>query len=123
MAISVKRSKISGLGLFADKNYKKGDFVIQYAGKKVPIAEFEKMASNRYIYEFNTKWVIDGSSRENKARYINHSCRPNLEPFIGKAVRLYALKAIRPGDELTVNYGKEYRDYYFKGKCRCAACK
>ena len=58
------------------------------------------------------------------ARYINHSCRPNAEPVVGKGRIVFkALCAIEPGEEITYNYGREYFEYFIdRGGCRCAAC-
>ena len=68
-------------------------------------------------------WTLDGKPAINKAGYINHSCRPNCEPIVHKArVYVFARRAIKPGEELTYDYGKEYFDEYLKGKCRCEKC-
>src|SRR5262245_23356955 len=31
------------------------------------------------LFEINSRWTIDGTSRKNLGRYVNHSCRPNAE--------------------------------------------
>lgn len=121
--VAVKRSA-AGLGLFAAEPIKKNRFVVEYKGR-VLSDEAAQYRDTKYLFEVNRKWTIDGSSRANKARYINHSCKPNCEPEIyGKRVKIYAIKNIKPGDELAYDYGKEYWKHYIKPKgCRCVACK
>ena len=77
------------------------------------------------MFEINSRWTIDGSSRRNVARYINHSCKPNAESDVkGHKVIITAIKNIYPGDEITYSYGRDYFDTFIKDKgCRCMACK
>lgn len=120
----VKRTE-AGLGLIATKAYKKDDLVIEYTGERIPDDEADRRA-NRYLFEINNKWTIDGTGRENTARYINHSCRPNCQPEVDerkKRIFIYAKKRINPGDELTYNYGKAHWNEYIKPKgCMCEKC-
>lgn len=119
---SIKRSR-SGLGLFSGTNFKKGDFVIEYTGKLLTNEEADKR-SGKYLFQVNSRWTVDGAGRENLSRYINHSCWPNCEVWIkGRRIMIYAKKRIRPGEELTYNYGREYFDEFIKPHgCRCDYC-
>lgn len=121
--VIVKRSPISGLGLYATKDFKRGDFIIEYQGKKVSNEEAdEKFINNRYIIVLNNTYCIDGSSRTNRARYINHSCKPNSEAISSqRSVKIYAKRRIKVGEEITIDYGKEYREFYLN-PCRCEGC-
>ena len=69
-------------------------------------------------------WSIDGSSRRNLGRYLNHSCEPNAEAVLRAGQIVFvALRAIAPGEEITLDYGEEYFELYIKPLgCRCAAC-
>jgi SET domain-containing protein len=115
----VKRSS-AGLGLFAGNDMKKGDFVIEYYGPILNDDEAEN-TGGKYLFAINDKFTINGSVRENKARYLNHSCKPNCEPeHDGRRIYIYARKKIKAGDELTYDYGKEYFDAFIKPHgCRC----
>lgn len=121
---SVRRTK-SGLGLIANRAYKKEDLVIEYTGELISDEEADRRG-NRYLFEINSKWTIDGARRTNLARYINHSCRPNCEAEVDERKRrifIYAKKRIEPGDELTYNYGKAHWNEYIKPNgCKCAHC-
>ena len=117
----------AGLGLFATKPFKKGEFVVRYTGRRVTDAESAKREARgaRYMFEINSHWAIDGSSRRNLARYVNHSCRPNAEAVERRKHRIVyvARRRIKPEEEITVDYGKEYFDGFIKQKgCRCAKC-
>ncbi len=111
-----------GLGLFTRLPIKKGKFVIEYTGEKITDAEADRRAG-KYLMNLNEKYVIDGKGRENAARYINHSCRPNCIAFVeGSKLIIRAKKNIEPGQELTYDYGKSYYDEYIKPfGCGCGA--
>ncbi|MFL6800135.1 MAG: SET domain-containing protein [Xanthobacteraceae bacterium] len=122
----VGRSR-TGLGLFATTLIAPGTVIIAYRGRRISHAEAERRDArgNRYVFEINHRWSIDGSSRSNIARYANHSCRPNAEADLvrGKLV-LRALKRIKPDDEITFDYGPEYFDLFLAPiGCRCAHCR
>ncbi len=81
----VGRSR-TGLGLFATKPIKKGTKIIRYFG---PLLDSKKKKDdaieNKYLFELNDRWTIDGSVRKNVARYINHACKPNAESDVKTA--------------------------------------
>ncbi len=120
--LTVRKTSI-GLGLFAGSAYAKGDFIIEYTGTLLPNDEADRKGG-RYLFRVNARWTIDGTGRENLSRYINHSCAPNCVAYTrGKKIRIYALRKIAPGEELTYDYGKEYFDAYIKPRgCACPAC-
>jgi SET domain-containing protein len=121
--LRVGRSR-AGLGLFARVPIKKGQFILRYSGPKID-TETADERDNRYMFEVNTRWTIDGSGRRNLARYINHSCRPNSEVyFVKHAIKIRAIKNIKPDDELTYHYGRDYVDTFIKPVgCKCLACR
>jgi len=123
----VRRSTGRGLGLYAKVPFKKGDFVVEYVGERIP-NEVADTLLTRYLFEVNDKWTVDGATRGNIARYINHSCDPNCEVEISEDDRIMisAIKKIEPGDELTYDYGEEYFDEFLRPDgCRCgsATCR
>ena len=121
--LRVGRAK-SGLGLFARAPIKKGQFITRYRGKKIRTEDTESL-DTRYLFEINNRWTIDGSTRSNRARYINHACRPNAEVyFVKHAINIRAIKNIKPGDEITYHYGRNYVDAFIKAVgCKCKFCK
>lgn len=121
-AYRVGRSK-TGLGLFAVEPIKKGSFIIRYWGRRISTKTCDDL-DTKYLFEINSRWTVDGATRRNTARYINHSCRPNAESDIKKGIIIIrAIKNIQPGDEITYNYGKGYFDTFIKPMgCGCAGC-
>jgi SET domain-containing protein len=118
--LRVGRSK-AGLGLFAVSPIRKGQTAIEYVGN---VVSDDSYVQNRYIFEVGPGRSIDGSPRWNKARYINHSCRPNCEA-VNRRGRIFiiAKRPIAPGEELTYDYGREYFDQYIRPHgCRCEKC-
>ena len=130
----VGRSR-TGLGLFATKPIKKRTIIAEYKGRRVTneVADRLEERGSRYMYELNSRWTVDGSSRNNVARYANHSCRPNAESDVirgpraqgrkGGMVIIRAIKNIKPGDEITYDYGRDYFNGFLKPiGCKCAHC-
>ncbi len=120
--IVVKKSA-AGLGLFTKNAVKKGDFIIEYVGTILNQKDADAKGG-KYLFETNKNRFIDGTSRTNIARYINHSCRPNSEVDIRRGrVLVVAKRNIKPGEELNYDYGKEYFNEYIKPHgCRCEKC-
>lgn len=122
--VTVKRSR-AGLGLFATTAFKKGDEIIEYSGETISTATADERGG-KYLATLNEDWVIDGKDRNNKARYINHCCKPNSYYELNEAeTRIFAIakRAIKPGEEITVHYGKDYFNQHIKPiGCRCAVC-
>jgi uncharacterized protein len=123
----VGRSR-TGLGLFATKPIRKGAKIIRYFG---PLLDCRKKKDdaieNKYLFELNGRWTIDGSVRKNIARYINHACRPNAESDVKprkRKVVIRAIKNIEPGEEINYDYGTDYFKAYLKPiGCKCDACE
>jgi uncharacterized protein len=118
----------TGLGLFATQPIKKGTKIVRYFG---PLLDCKKKkddaVENKYLFELNGRWTIDGSVRENVARYINHACKPNAESDVRprkRKVFIRAIKNISPGEEINYDYGTDYFKAYLKPiGCKCAACE
>jgi hypothetical protein len=118
---------VTGLGLFATKPIKRAAYIATYRGPRISDKEADRREARGagYLFEINSRWIIDGSPRWNLARYINHSCRPNAKPMVrnGRIV-IVALRRIEPGQEITYNYGRDYFDYLLgNGGCHCSKCR
>ncbi len=70
-------------------------------------------SGHTFLFTLNDDWVIDANFEGNDARWINHSCAPNCEAVMvedeadpkNSRVFIEAIRAIRPGEELTYDYG------------------
>src|SRR5690349_3550912 len=118
----------TGLGLFATKPIKRGTRIIRYFGPMLDCnKEKDDAVENKYLFQLTNRWTIDGSVRENIARYINHSCKPNAESDVKprkRKVYIRAIKNIAPGEEINYDYGTDYFKAYLKPiGCKCEACE
>jgi len=114
----------TGLGLFAQKPFTRGDFVIEYTGEKINDDEADRRGG-RYLFTIKKNLVLDAKEHKHLARYINHSCKPNCYAEVDEdeeKVFIYAKRKIEPEEELTYNYGKEYWSDYIADECRCVKC-
>lgn len=120
---TIKRSA-TGLGLYAIQDIPANTKIIQYTGIILSKDEADE-ASGRYLIHLNDTQTLDGKPRTNTARYINHSCKPNSESHsTGRQVWVWAKKAIKAGEEITMDYGEEYFDEFIKTMgCKCKKCK
>jgi len=135
--LQVLRSKIQGWGVFAKQFIKKGELIIEYVGEVVSSALEDKReafydAQDLGCYMFripDEEETVDATMKGNIARYINHSCKPNAKTnhiVIGgqKKIIIYAIRDIKPGDEIAYNYMFAIDDED-KVPCTCGApnCK
>lgn len=114
----------TGKGLFASADFTKDEFIVEYTGTKIPTAEAD-ISKSRYLFELDKDWTLDGPPQINVAGYINHSCDPNAEAETQDGhIYVSAIKVIRAGEEITIDYGDEYFDEFIKPVgCRCGAKK
>jgi hypothetical protein len=118
-----------GKGLFALADIKKGDFILEYTGERIPTKVADDMKS-KYLFEIDKKWTVKGPPSINLAGYINHCCAPNTEAEIEAGadgeehINIYAVRDIAAREEITIDYGEEYFDEFIKPKgCRCISCE
>lgn len=117
---AVKRT-VTGLGLFALTPFPANKKIIEYIGPIITGEEANKRRC-KYLFELDENRIIDGSSRKNIARYINHSCEPNAQGFTsGKRIWIWLLRNLKAGEEITIDYGKQYMDTHIK-RCKCEPC-
>ena len=117
----------TGLGLFATRPIRKRSRIAEYRGRLLTTkqAEILERRGNRYLYEINSRWTIDGSPRSNIARYANHSCNPNAETYdVAHRVFIRALRNIKPGEEIVYDYVIDYlKNVIGRSNCRCSRCR
>jgi SET domain-containing protein len=117
--IVARKSAIHGNGVFAAAPIAKGDRVIEYKGQRRTHADVDAGESgdvdsgHTFLFTLNDEYVIDANFLGNSARWINHSCKPNCEAVLDENERdprksrvfIEAIRAIKPGEELTYDYG------------------
>jgi SET domain-containing protein len=141
--IATRKSTIHGNGMFAVAPIKKGERLIEYKGERRTHAQVDRdsggdvESGHTFLFTLNDKYVIDGTRGGNSARWINHSCNPNCEALIEEhdgpdrrkdKVVIEALRNIKPGEELTYNYGITLAERHTPRlkkiwACRCGSSK
>ncbi|NBS47396.1 MAG: SET domain-containing protein [Betaproteobacteria bacterium] len=132
--IQVRRSGIHGKGVFALVDIARGETIIEYKGEVISWAEAQARPphnpdepNHTFFFHIDEDRVIDGGSRGNAARWINHSCHPNCEAEEDDGrVFIKARRKIRAGDELNYDYGLIIDEPYTKKlkaefRCLCGA--
>lgn len=123
--IQVRRSGVHGKGVFAVAPLAEGETIIEYVGQIISWKEAQRRhphnpdEPNHTFYfsiEDGSK-VIDAAVGGNSARWINHSCDPNCEADEDDdthRVFIKALRNIKPGEELSYDYGLIIDEPYTK---------
>jgi uncharacterized protein len=121
-ALTVGRSSLVGKGLFAGTGIAARAKIGEFEGEKIGIREARRRAHGRRIVAIVEleDHAIDATDTGRGFRYINHSCDPNtFMRCTATRAEFYARRAIRKGEELTVDYGDSHHDG--KLPCRCGA--
>jgi uncharacterized protein len=132
----VRRSLVHGRGVFAATLIKAGEPIIEYKGEVTSWQLANRRyqtgtaaAGHTFLFDLDDGRVIDGARGGNSARWFNHSCEPNCEAEQqGSRVFIRAVKPIRPGAELFIDYRlgvEERRTAAVKRlyACRCGAVR
>ena len=139
--IEARKSDIHGNGVFALAAIRKGERIVEYKGKRRTHDEVDAdtegdvESGHTFLFTLNDDYVIDANYKGNDARWINHSCAPNCEAVIAEAegddrtadkVFIEAIRDIKPGEELTYNYGITLAERHTPRlkkiwECRCGA--
>lgn len=120
-SLYVKRSRLpgAGMGLFTRVEIKKGDRIIEYAGRRRKWKDVKHLdGHNGYLLRLNRTTAIDARPlRSGKGRYANDALglarvaglRNNAEYLIyGNRVYIEAIRNIRKGEEILVGYGEAF---------------
>ena len=104
--LTVKEGR-HGRGVFAERHYEPGDVV--EVCPTVQVADAEITGSLR-DYVFSSVKEHDVVLVLGYGMLYNHSADPNVEydQEEPSTITFMALREIRPGDELTIDYGKEW---------------
>ena len=126
-AVDVKASAIDGHGAFAAEAIPPRLKIGEIRGESISVVEARIRATRAeriMIVELSDKKAIDFSKSTDPMRYTNHSCQPNARLCIRQGrVEFYAVKAIKPGDEITVDYGETHHEGRLRCQCGAPGCR
>lgn len=115
--VCIKKTKGKGMGVFALKNFKKREPILFFKkGRVIKKNDMNKISKEdkKHLNEIRKGTYEIQRPPE---RFINHSCNPNS---IRKEELLVALKHIRKGEEITVDYRINAYDNW-KMRCKCGS--
>ncbi len=139
LKIARKRSRIHGNGVFAVAPIRKGERIVEYKGRLATHEETDQQyggdlnSGHTFLFTLNDEWVIDANRHGNVARWINTGCEPNAVAYVHSEnkkrpdpkkdrVFIEALRAIKPGEEITYDYGFSFEVPYTVKLLRTWAC-
>ena len=126
--VIIKKSKVEGLGVFAKKDILKGTKLSDYYGKEMKWKTFKNRygdykSNSIHTYPMRRVWKILVAKEEpykskNLTNYINEvKGKSNCELRLRA---LYSKKDIKKGEELFLDYPKDYNRFWLRKKTRRA---
>ncbi|MFH1630775.1 MAG: SET domain-containing protein [Candidatus Aenigmatarchaeota archaeon] len=118
--VIVKKSKIHGKGVFANRDFKPGEIILRWdTSHKLSLEKVRKLPTKTK----NHVTLCDGvyTLMQSPERYINHSCNANTKMVDFCDV---AKRNIKKGEEITGNYAED-KNPYINIRCTCGSkrCK
>lgn len=114
--MGVKTSKIHRRGLFAEKDMKKGEVLFKVEGPVIRYAfEPDYRAGANWLQIRKNVWKMP--LRSSLWNFVNHSCHPNAG--LRGTCTVVAMKDIRSGDEITIDYSTVEAGSRWRMNCRC----
>ena len=119
-------SRIDGQGAFAAEAIPARRKIGEIRGEPISVREARRRAKGMariMIVELTHTRAIDATRSADPLRYTNHSCQPNAVLRIRQGrVEFYAMRDVKPGEELTVNYGETHHEGKLRCRCGAAGC-
>ena len=104
--VVIKKSKIGQFdkGVFAAKDFKKGEIVVRYHLKPLTLKDFQNLSPDeKKFVHMNKSHLYLYSLPE---RYVNHSSTPNTSQDLTKKCDI-ATRGIKKGEEITTDSTKD----------------
>ncbi|VEN36415.1 unnamed protein product [Callosobruchus maculatus] len=133
------KTEFKGWGVKTLRFIPKGSYVCEYVGEILTDVEANSRDEDSFLFDLDNKdvdsYCVDAKRYGNFARFINHSCSPNLHPvkvFIDHQdlrfprIAFFALKDIAADEELSFDYGHKFWLVKYKSfTCQCGVdeCK
>ncbi|MGC9605576.1 MAG: SET domain-containing protein [Minisyncoccia bacterium] len=118
--VTIKDAGVKGRGIFALRDFKKGELVLGWNKENRFLSEEEisdlPEGEKKYVALCNGKYLLISEPE----RYMNHSCDPNT---INENGLDYALRDIKKGEEITGDYDRGGSLLGFECKCDSKNCR
>lgn len=109
--VYIGESKIQDKGIFAKKDIKKGEKILEFIGL---VANFAQDNPGDHSIQIDVDRFMD---LDEPGRSINHSCNPNAG--IMNDITLVAIKDIKIGEEIFIDYSTTMDEDYWTMECNC----
>ena len=118
--VEVRDAGTKGRGVFARRAFKRGEFIFRRRhGAIVDTKGIASLSAEDQMHMCELDWDRF-AVLEPPGCYLNHSCDPNA---MRSGVKVFAWKAIRGGDEITIDYRlNAFGDASWPCDCGTAAC-
>ena len=115
--VVIKKSDIHGNGVFAARDFKKGEIVMRWKPKYLPLSEKDNFSDDekKYIYILEDKIRV----MQEPEKFVNHSCDNNT--YVADECDV-ALRDIKKGEEITANYDNDGLSE-FECQCGTSSCR
>ncbi len=124
--IEIRKSAISGDGVFARQPIQKGEVVMIVGGRVMTDSEFADFQATHSLYNFiqidkKLYLVEDPEIAQSLEGWMNHSCDSNT--WMEDEVTLVARRDIEAGEEVTVDYAlfTTRSNWMLDKRCHCGS--
>ena len=117
------RAAHGGRGVFALEKISRNKRIMPFIGPAYDRAAIMQLAANGhhdlYLQIALNEFIGPSGFLDD---LVNHACEPNCYIHLGpRGIWLKAIRAIRPGEELSFDYGATQQAFPFRFRCTCGA--
>ncbi len=104
--VYIGKGKLAGKGVYAARDFKKGELIKYWDLKPLTQAEFNALpkSEHMFVHTFDGKLFLFPEP----SRYTNHSANPTVRSDFDKQCD-YAIRDIKKGEPITINANLEVR--------------
>jgi SET domain-containing protein len=122
--VAVKKSRISGKGVFSSKNFREGEVILEIDDSYV-VSDPSRLTKEQH--EFELDYLADGKIviMQVPEKYMNHSCDPNSYVKTVNGIRkVFAMRDIQKGEEIVGDYSiNGHNEGTFQCRCGSENCR
>ncbi len=115
--IYICKSRIDGFGVSIGENAKKGEMILRIQGNlkfKINKTKRDALSHPNWVGVSENQWIDPAKPY----KFLNHSCNPSAG--VKGRITLVALRDMKEGEEVTVDYSTIEGDLRWKMACTCS---
>jgi SET domain-containing protein len=125
--VEFREHSIAGRGVFAKRRFKPGEVILPYAPKqrRLDVEDPEAtLAAQSKLTLLSEQWTVIVPDTSVPGGWLcNHSCNPNSAIYSDREGRIQCIRAIAPGEEVTIFYGWVTQNEPGRDPCLCGAAR